>query len=603
MKHPLALIAAFFVVNLFGTEKNVASEIPSFANGACTSSESWNLSEFIEADFTESFKLGLKNKMSAVQSFAEAIAYRKIARGEEARTFAEYWMSRSLYRAGLIHIAQFGWTVIAGRDVNPHTEGIQRAALECLLEIRDRFPTMVLSPKVLERLAQYSAHPIRSRAAGVWAREMIAWGAKDSELKEAIDLITAGSEELQLVQGMRQLQKKDYAGSIQSFKSFFSVKSPAEHLKRYIEQAHMLASRAMYTSGLYEEAAIELKKISRSSNLLAQALTEQAWAHLRAEDYPDAVGAGISLQSGGMKRTFAPEGLMVMVMALNELCQYPEAIKGINLYKKQYEATFKWLNENRNKITNGYQLALDFINRKSSVPAPIAGEWIRSPAFISRVEELNLLLKEKNGAKALEKAGALEAQDQAQMILLHIQKIRPKVVNALSELKANEQIAENVRHELQTLREEINHYERLKKAAGPWKKILAHHHQRATGIQETLVRDMNRDIIASTRRMHTVLDEITDTIQLIEVEIYSGASQDIVWQNAHPDYQQKAKQISDQAQNRKPAGEWNWGKVEGGLSGQGEVWEDELGSFKADLFNNCSSKEKYLQLKAMNDYE
>ena len=34
-----------------------------------------------------------------------------------------------------------------------------------------------------------------------------------------------------------------------------------------------------------------------------------------------------------------------------------------------------------------------------------------------------------------------------------------------------------------------------------------------------------------------------------------------------------------------------------GVDENGEIWEDELGSFKANLFDNCSSKDKYLAIR------
>lgn len=45
---------------------------------------------------------------------------------------------------------------------------------------------------------------------------------------------------------------------------------------------------------------------------------------------------------------------------------------------------------------------------------------------------------------------------------------------------------------------------------------------------------------------------------------------------------------------------WDWGRMPATSDEAGEIWEDELGSFKSDLFDNCSSKDKYLALKRGN---
>ena len=34
---------------------------------------------------------------------------------------------------------------------------------------------------------------------------------------------------------------------------------------------------------------------------------------------------------------------MVAAMAMNELCQYPDAVREITIFRKNYEKSFKWL--------------------------------------------------------------------------------------------------------------------------------------------------------------------------------------------------------------------------------------------------------------------
>jgi hypothetical protein len=100
--------------------------------------------------------------------------------------------------------------------------------------------------------------------------------------------------------------------------------------------------------------------------------------------------------------------------------------------------------------------------------------------------------------------------------------------------------------------------------------------------------------------MHTQLQEIAENNQLIEIEIFQGASQDIIWQNAHPEYKKVAQDLNEDQKKEESAKVWDWGRAPA-QSEDGEerveIWEDELGSFKANLFDNCSNKDKYLALK------
>ena len=96
------------------------------------------------------------------------------------------------------------------------------------------------------------------------------------------------------------------------------------------------------------------------------------------------------------------------------------------------------------------------------------------------------------------------------------------------------------------------------------------------------------------------IEEIAENNQFIEVEIFNGASQDVIWQNAHPDYKEVVSRLNDEQKKSSKEKVWNWGKAAYNITDDEEsheIWEDELGSFKADLFDNCSSKERYLSVK------
>ncbi len=78
---------------------------------------------------------------------------------------------------------------------------------------------------------------------------------------------------------------------------------------------------------------------------------------------------------------------------------------------------------------------------------------------------------------------------------------------------------------------------------------------------------------------------------------YNGASQDIIWKQAHPDYEAVAQDFRKEDGGTIASAVWSWGRVRGDLTEEGEYWEDELGTFKADLYDNCASKDRYLALQ------
>src|SRR5581483_11569629 len=116
-------------------------------------------------------------------------------------------------------------------------------------------------------------------------------------------------------------------------------------LKRFTDPSRILLSRAYYTDGKFDASAAHLRQVAKSSNQLAAWLEELSWAFLMNDRYSEAIGTAMNLEAGGLRHTFAPEAGMVMAMALNELCQYPESVRAIQLLRKHYEQPYKWLSE------------------------------------------------------------------------------------------------------------------------------------------------------------------------------------------------------------------------------------------------------------------
>ena len=147
------------------------------------------------------------------------------------------------------------------------------------------------------------------------------------------------------------------------------------------------------------------------------------------------------------------------------------------------------------------------------------------------------------------------------------------------------------------LKEMILHYRRLQQGAPVWHTILANYRKTVPATESKLLGAVNADLKARSQRMLSQLEEIAENIQLIEVEIYNGASQDIIWKNAHPDYQKVAASLTEEHHKEQAAKTWDWGRTPANMDDDGaEVWEDELGSFSANLYDNCESKDRYLAL-------
>lgn len=600
----------FFVLSLGMSQDAVAAAPPvSRSSGACTGSESWNFSAQIPAESATYYKRFLSKSLSVVGSFAEGLALRRLANSEESRLFSEYWISRSLLQAGMVHVAYEGFKAIASQPVSESNVGVHSAALTCLVRVHYQYPTFQIPSSTSEQIAGYALLPQATpflpaawEAAGMYLRDQVAYGKEGEELQRVVALLKNGGVHEDLGKGFAAARNQDHAGAIQAFERFLSQpQNIPKSLQRYIDLSRMLLARSYYARKNYVEAIKQFKLINKDSNELAEALTEMAWAYLLNGQYREAIGTAINLQSGGLRNTFSPEAPVVMAMALNELCHFPKSIRGIGVFKKNYKKPYFWIKDwlvkNKDKTGNLYVQAVQYLKDQSNVPDRVASEWVKSPNFISRQEEINLLFDEGKSSNSVGRLGQTEQLKLTRELLRFIVDVKKRFQLAKIRLKPGQRLPSDLNNDLEKLRVMVNHYRHLQAAAPLFSRITQQFEPRIEVIRKQLMDEINRELKAVNIQMYRRIKSVAENSYFVEVEIFSGASKDIIWQNSHPDYEEVAEDLKDKNKKAKVGQVWDWGNVMDGFEGSAEIWEDELGSFKADLYDNCVSKDQYLALK------
>lgn len=609
-----ALLTAFLsVAQTFAADSIVSLQ----GQDACTSRETWTLPSGFPKAFKEEFEKGYQGKASPVSSFSNAIGLRRMSLVSQTRALSEYWISRSLWDAKLPHVAFNGFEMILSRRVHPDTFYPQLAALNCIVKINEATPSMSLPAATYARLFELNAlskiygsrevdRKVIWRAALVHLMQQLTReDVRASDIELTLSLLKNGGVHEEFAQGMWAARRSAHTSAIKHLQSVLSlhdgkqVSALPSELARYVDTLYLLLGRSQYGAKQFSQAALTFKKVKHTSNDLAESLSELAWAHLLDGKLQDAIGTATSLQAGGLRHTFAPEAVMVQAMAMNELCQFPESIRAVQLFRTLYEKPYRWLSQN-GEGSSFYKTAIAHLRKTSDVPTRVGNEWIRSPVFRASQQELNLLFEEKSAAATLSQRGAREQRNMATEILKQAQFLKYDIVMARKRGGPDEPLPAELRKRLLSFKQDILVYKRLMAAAPIYRSVIKTHHKRAPGLEKKLIARIDADIKQLNRRMMLQLEEIADNSQLIEVEIFGGATHDIIWQNAHPDYKELAQEISEEqeAEERAPASQvWNWGRTAASSNEETEIWEDELGAFKASLFDNCSSKNKYLSVK------
>ncbi|MGK5084936.1 hypothetical protein WDW37_16735 [Bdellovibrionota bacterium FG-1] len=593
---------AFFCSMTISAQEPPSQTHRIYATGACSSSETWALTPSISESYQEKFKASLRGNLAPVRGFSEALAMRRFAKNAENRFLGAYWISRALYDAKLLHIALNGFISLASRPLQGETAGIQIAALECINQIHSKFPATPIPLSLISNLEGFEKqlpHPLLHET--LWRAALYAMEnyLGENRIEDSLLARLKGSgpyEDFALA--LKAARLNNHNEAVPRLDHFLNGSSTPMYLKRYINTAHILMAHELYVFQQFDRAGMHLRMVAKSSNELATALEELAWTQLMNDRPTEAIGTAMNLQAGGLRHTFTPEAPMVMAMALNEICQYPESVRAIRSFKKHYEKPYAWLTSH--SLDDLYPTAIQYVRHAPDFTAPdrVASEWVRSPLFISSQDELNLLFDEQEATLALGRSGALEQAKIADVLLVKSRDIAVRIHGAHAKAKERAPLPPALIDELIALKEQILVYRRMQQAAPVWHTILANYKQTAKGIKKQLISTINADLKTRSQRMLTKIDEIAENIQLIEVEIYNGASQDIIWQNAHPDYKKLAQKLREDRYEG-GAHTWDWGRSPAGIDEEGgEVWEDELGSFAANLYDNCSSKDRYLALKS-----
>ncbi len=581
---------------------------------ACGPGERWTFSDDVRARWREEIERSIGKSYSNVRGFSGALALRRQSTTQpELKTLAEYWMARSMLDAKMTHIAHRGFHAILQIPPRKRIRGIQFAALECLSRIQEKFPSLGHQPEVRRLLPQLVAdakspehREVVNYALTQLMRDQVAENRPKSELKQTLDLLKGQGIHEAFAKLLYSAKLSDHSGVINEGQRFLAEKIPTPY-KRFKDTTHLLLSRSFFSTENFDAAANHLQLVSKASNELTHALQELTWAFLQAEKYPEAIGTAMNLQQGGLRNTFAPEAPMVMAMALNEVCQYPSSLGAIGSFRKTYEMPYKWLEGWVKEAPDAsqsrlYKEAVKFLAKRkdqpSEVPSRVGTEWVRSPVFIAHQGEINLLMDSRESVRKFSAAASAEQNKVAKAIVDDWRNIKHLIQQARTRMKPGDTLPGRIRSQIADLRYDIKVFQRMWMAAPVWGAISESHLERAPVMEKRLVKRINEDLSERSLNMYTQILEIAENNQLIEVEIYNGASQDIIWQNAHPEYKELAKELKEETRRKNAERVWDWGRAPAHAEEHqgGEIWEDELGSFRAEMVNNCESKDKYLTL-------
>jgi hypothetical protein len=556
---------------------------------ACQSGEIWGGTEKLPK-WLGKYQDFVDSKSSPLYSFSEAVHLKRLSdlmtKSDFEHDFSEFWVGRILFQMKLDPIAH---TVFQSILDNSPTTAIKKAAFGCMAEIQKRSPEWNMPTTGIANL------PLDASDAD--AIFLLALKTKTVYQK----LLPANHEAF--VTGFQGIQNKKYSEAAEALGRF--VNSPTAHtdtfLSKYMDEAQLLLGHALYSVARFKEATEHFQKVSKTSNLQIDALNDLSWSYFLSGQSDEAIGISLQLRSGALRHTFSPEPTMVAAMALNELCSYPDSIRMIKAFVSEYAKSYEYLSTHT-KDEALYTQLLKVLKSKTDVPTKVATEWMRDPTFLSSQEEINHLLGQPQKLVSLQKNGANEQDVLTAKFIERAQNFVKSVRTAKLKLKPGEELAESYGDQLIQLKRDLRGLTHFYKASKIWRNLAKNYEKKLPSYREKLVAKINHALLKRDAQMLSLLNKVHENTDLIEVEIYDGASQDLIWKNAHPDYEKMTEKWNGKTEDEETASAkvWNWGRFLASDIENAEIWEDELGALKADTTNQCGKKEKYLQVKVAN---
>lgn len=348
--------------------------------------------------------------------------------------------------------------------------------------------------------------------------------------------------------------------------------------------AALTLARMYFQASQYKEAFETYLKVDKTNPEWTQAMIEQAWSQILAEDYEGAAGNMFTLHTDFFKNSFVPESYVIRTVGYLNLCQYGDGAKVINDMKHRFTPVQKQLEDYATGIKsdeNYYDTVKAFVKNPDQklvdgLPRNFVFELARHPSFINEQKMINSSEEQISRYNRItldliqKERDILQAQNDVRVQVNALRKQLDKAGDKTSEIQAALAYQDK-----RLMSYKIQHFI-AKKARTSIKDLRA---QGIARLELEKAEFKSRASLAVKNRfeaMRTTLKNTLDQSEVLNYELFAGAGEHIRYQMAGGDITDKDRQELKAADGKSL--KWEF---------RGEVWEDELGHYRSSLKNVC----------------
>lgn len=359
------------------------------------------------------------------------------------------------------------------------------------------------------------------------------------------------------------------------------------HLKALIG---MNLARMMFVEKRFQAAHDEYMGVPKDHPLWVPALVEQGWTQLNIDDPAGAIGNMYSLHSPYFKSVFMPDSWVVRTIGYIDICQYGDAYRTLTKLEQLHQGHMTSINaySEKNKTPDQYYTTVrNYIKGKSDqgvdgLPAQIIREIARQRGFLNVQDSMNGKEDEINQYKFI---GGLLQKDQV-ALKSKMTMVRARIDKLNGDLKKAEKDPALAKFIIEWNAQKKNEYNSLKnyefqvtlheQARIGYNDMKATAYSRLDGEKVQLRGTAGKELMASLKELKSRLALTLEGNEFLRYEIFAGSGENIRYQVAGGGTSEGQRIPA----NVKPQKILNW-------EFDGEYWEDEIGSYRSTLTNNC----------------
>ncbi len=398
-------------------------------------------------------------------------------------------------------------------------------------------------------------------------------------------------DDAQILNAMSAFARNDKKGALARLEMLWSSLEKRQSTDSNIRALTSVNLARMYFANEKYDSALEhYMKIPKDHPLWVQGLIEQGWTQLASEDFSGAIGNMYSLHSPYFKAVYKPESFAVRTIGYLNICQYGDAYKTLSWLESDYRKWFTQINQYMNTKPSApqiYSSVAQYIRGKSTadlngVAYQIWREMARRKDFLNLQSALNEKTDEVKRYEGVnskikdEKAGIRARAAQAKQ---RFDKWRLQYIAAKSK-KTQASDLNNIAQGLQTERERTMGYrfklallETSRQGYLKFQKSSQAEIQKQSGI---LSAEAGQMLLGRAKGIQKELSRVLENNEFLRFEVFSGSGENIRYQVTGG----KVGTPNRVPASIKPRKMMNW-------SFDGEFWEDEIGSYRSSLQNNC----------------